>query len=81
MTGIFGVRRCQRDLEGALDIVKSASISNCQMASISNCKFASNSVERESRCLQMGERAVGACGFSARPDGSVPREGGPRERG
>jgi hypothetical protein len=59
MTGIFGVRRCQRDLEGALDIVKSASISNCQMASISNCKFTGNSVKRESRCFQMGEQSRG----------------------
>jgi hypothetical protein len=42
MAGAFGVRRCQRDLEGVPDIVKSVSISNCQIASNSNCKFVGN---------------------------------------
>jgi hypothetical protein len=42
MAGVFGMQICQCDLEGALDIVKSVTISNCQIAPISNFKFAGN---------------------------------------
>jgi hypothetical protein len=42
MTSAFGVNRCRRDLDGVPGVVKSASISNCQITSISIYKFVGN---------------------------------------
>jgi hypothetical protein len=79
MADAFGVRRCRCDLEGELDIVKSASISNCQIMSIPIANLWVTGVrpivERGSRRFQIGERSRGAWDgrFSAWLGGSVRR--------